>query len=160
LDEVTIELTEEVTLVDSCTTSTGGSPPDVSSLTQDPSDPLRYTVAFDGAIEVAEWTTVTLTLENDSEVEADICFQLGHLPGDVNQDAQVSLADSTVFGDVFDAGGPNALGDLDDNGQVNLNDATKFGQIWNGTSGEGYLPDGTGGWAGQGLGDRPTCACP
>jgi len=111
-------------------------------------------------IEVGEWTTVELTVQNeDTCLEAVLCFQIAHLPGDVDGNGSVDMSDATRFGDLFPHG-TVMLGDLNGDGQMNLNDVTKFGQIWQGTGGEGKNPDGTGGWQGQGLPPRPACTCP
>ena len=160
-DRLNILVTESVSLVGPdpwCTSSTGGSPPSVTTMI--PLGGGAYEVRLDGPIEVGEWTTLAAPVENASGFEGQLCFQVGQLPGDVNEDAQVSLADATRFGPLFDAGGPLSLGDLNGDDQVNLNDATSFGQIWNGTNGEGKNPDGTGAWNGEGLPPRPVCTCP
>ncbi len=153
---VDVLLTEDVTQIDSCTESTGGTPPLVDSLTQLGGG--LHLVQFNGPIELAEWTTVELTvLGATSGVQGVVCFQISHLPGDLDGNGQVSVADATRFGDLF-PGGATKLADLDGNGQVNINDATKFGQIWQGMASEGL--DGTRGWQGEDLPSRPLCECP
>ncbi len=159
LDSVDILASEPVFLLGACATSTGGSPPNVVGWT-----PLgvegAYAVQLDGPIEVGEWTTVVLTVVNGAGCRGDLCFQIAHLPDDIDRNGQVNINDATAFGDEFDGPQTLKLADLNGDGQVNLNDATNFGQIWNGTSGEGMNPDGTGGWSGAGLPARPSCACP
>jgi len=150
----------------SCT-STGGTLPADCDIEVIDAFLGEYRIVFkDGAdqrvgIPVGEWTSVALTVQvADVSLTRDLRFEVGHLPGDCNMDAQVSLSDATSFGTWFANGGPLELGDLNGDGQINLNDATKFGQIWNGTDGEGVNPDGTAGWRGEGLPPRPTCDCP
>jgi len=155
-DSVGLLLTHDVTLVASCTTSTGGSPASVESLTQLGEGVHR--LSFGGPIEIGEWTTVELTVESPFDVEGTVCFQVAHLPGDCNQDGQTNSNDATSFGQEFPDGAV-LRADLNGDGQINLNDATKCGQILNGTSGEGINPDGTGSWLGEGLPTKPPCAC-
>ncbi len=121
---------------------------------------MSQTLTLTGPIEVGEWTTVEITVEGVTGARAVLCFSIGHLPGDCNQDAQVNINDATRFGIEFNGPKTLTIADLDGNDQVNLNDATKFGQIWDGTSNEGMNPDGTGGWNGAGLPPRPPCVCP
>ncbi len=155
LTTIEIQLNSAVTLVGSmCIKSTGNSPPTSATL-NDLGGGGLYEVQFSGPIELAEWTTVVFTAENAAG-QADICFHVGWLPGDITQDAQLSLADATEFGNESNP----KLVDLDGNDQVNINDATKFGQIWNGTNDEGKEPDGTGAWNGEGLPGEPACSCP
>ncbi len=157
-DTVDILVTEEVSLVGSCISSTGGAPPSVVGLTQLGSG--LHAVQLSGPIELAEWTTVELTVAGDtSGAQAEVCFQIAHLPGDLDGNGQTNGNDPTRFGQLFPNGAVK-LADLNGDGQVNLNDATTFGQIWNGTNGEGMNPDGTGGWHGEGLPARPACDCP
>jgi len=159
-DSVVILVSEPVTLLDACTTSTGAQPaPDVTGMT-----PLEgagaYRVDLTGPIEVGAWTTIALTVESATAARSVLCFQLGHLPGDCNQDGQLSMADADGFRFEWVGDKRPRLGDLNGDGQMNLNDATALGQIWHGTSGEGTEPDGTGGWNGEGLPTpRPPCAC-
>jgi len=158
-DAVDIFATEDVSLIDACTTSTGSAPPSVTGLTQHGGG--LHTVQLSGPIDVGEWTTIELTVLSDVTcLESVFCFQVGHLPGDCNGDGQVGLADATAFGAEYNGPQTLMLVDLNGDGQVNINDITLFGQIWNGTSGEGKNPDGTGGWNGQGLPERTVCTCP
>ncbi len=157
LDTVEILLSADASFVSACATSTGGSAPSVTGLTS-LGDGV-HEVQFDGPIEVGEWTTVTLTVESTTGIQGTVCFQLGHLPGDCNQDGQVGLADATQFGSEFNGPQRLKLADLNSDGQVNLADGTKFGQIWTGTSAEEDPRDGLG-WNGKGLDPRPPCTCP
>ena len=159
LDAVVLLVSEVVTLVDACTTSTGGSTPAVTSL-EPIGDTGLHMLQLDGAIEVGEWTAVTLTVENAAGAWGVLCVQVAHLPGDVNRDGEININDATEFGTEFDGPQTAELVDLNDDGQANLNDVTTFGQIWQGSSGEGYLPDGTGPWSERTLPARPGCTCP
>jgi len=157
-DSVEILVTEDVTLVGSCTMSTGGAPPSVQSVTALGGG--LHAVALDGPVELDEWTTVLLTVENGAGLSGELCFEIAHLPGDCNGDGQLNINDATGFGDEFNGAQTLLLADLNDDDQVNINDATMFGKIWNGADGEGKNPDGTGGWQGEGLPARPACTCP
>ncbi len=156
LDSVDIHVDRPVFLVGGGTNSTAESAPKVEGLT-----PLEtegaYRVQFAGPIEVGEWTTVELNVVDDSGCLSELCFQVAHLPGDINRDGQVNLNDATAFGTELNGPQTLMLVDLNGDGQINLNDATAFGQIVNGTNGEGRNPDGTGGWLGSGLPARPVC---
>jgi len=156
LDSVDILVSEQVGLIGAHTRSTGGSPPEVVSLT-----PLNnvglHRVQFSGPIELAEWTNVELSVVGAFGMQTDLCFQVAHLPDDCDGNGQVSLGDATRFGQLYRAGRPVLQADLDGNGQINLVDATLFGLIWRGEGGESH-PDG-GGWLGKGLPPKPPCAC-
>ncbi len=158
LDSVEMLLTYDVTLLSSCTTSTGGSPPNVQSLVQLGS--RVHLLLFDGPIEVGHWTTVTLRVQNPLGEQGVLCLQVAQLPDDCDQNEQVNLNDATEFGRLFKAGGPLLLGDLNADGQINLNDATDFGNIGNGKNREGSGPNHDIPWLGQGLPPRPPCVCP
>jgi len=159
LTVIKIQLNAPVTVVGSiCVTSTGASPPTSAGLNAlDPNG--LYEVVFSDPIELGEWTSVAFTAQN-GRGQAEICFQVGWMPGDCTQDGQLSLADATCFGTEFNGARQPKVADFNGDGQVNITDATKFGQISTGTSGESKNPDGTGGWQGQGLPGRPPCACP
>ncbi len=167
LDSVEIALSSVATLADAeswCTTSTGGAPPAVLDLVPVGSAGL-HEVQFDSSIELGEWTTVVLTVVGSCGVQTDLCFHLGWLPDDVNQDGQININDATAFGVLF-PDGPAALLDIDGDGDVSISDATTFGEIWHGISGGGENPPGK---LGTGLPDAdavtagmqmPPCVCP
>ncbi len=139
-----------------CVKSTGTAAPASAELNELGGD---YEVVFSGPIELAEWTTVEFTAENAAG-QADICFHVGWMPGDCNQDGKLNLADTTKLANELDGLRRPQLIDFNGDGQVSLADQTKFDQILDGTSGEGMNPDGTGGWQGQGLPAKPVCTCP
>lgn len=79
-----------------------------------------------------------------------MCFQIAHLPGDVDKNGQVNINDVGDFGDLWNvhqgADPSEALCQLD----LDNNDVSMFGQIWNGEGGEKKKnPDRTGGWLGS-----------
>ncbi len=155
LGSVEIELNDAGTLITSCTSPAGA--PTVDEMAD--SGEGVHTVQFGAPIPLGEWVTVELTVVNGCGNQSNLCFHVAHLPGDLDGNLQVNMNDANKFRDLF-PNGALMLGDLNDDGQINLNDATVFGQVWNGTSGEGMAPDGTGGWSGQGLGAPPSCVCP
>ncbi len=149
-DTVYILVSEDVTLIDAHTSSTGAAAPSVNSLTRLGGGLHR--VELSASIELAEWTKLELTvLGCDSGLESAISCQIAHLPADVNGDGEVNMSDVTQFGALFNAepGDPDRQRiDLNGDGQGNLNDATLFGQLWQGTSGHAA-------WQGASLPPKP-----
>lgn len=80
--------------------------------------------------------------------DSDIVLWLAQLPGDVDQDGQVSVRDATLFGQAF-AERESLLIDLNGDGRVDVRDATTFGAIWRGA------PPATRPWNSSRLPDKP-----
>ncbi len=153
---VDIQLNGDVSQTGSCVTSPTPGPTSATIAAQGGG---IYTVTLDAPVPLQEWTTVVLSVRPACAPTApatDICFHLGWMPGDVNQDGQMSLADSTEFGNQFN-NVPHPtntyVADVNCDGQVSLADSTRFGNMWNGTSGSVQ-------WQGQGIGAPPDCTCP
>ncbi len=137
LAEFDIDVDQPVTYVGSSVgTTEGGADPIVTGVTRLGRGIHRVTLSH--AIPVGQWTTISLTVAGATGIEGTFELWLGHLPGDVNADGQVTMSDATAFGQLFgtEAGNPDRDRiDLNNDGQANLVDATVLGQLWNGTSG-------------------------
>ncbi len=150
LATVEIQTDQTVTYGGSSVVTTGMMPtPDVVAFTH-----LAhgvYRVDLYPQIPVGHWTVVALTVVAPTGGESTFELCLGHLPADINGDAQVNLNDVTAFGSLFNAdpGAPERDRiDLNGDGQGNLNDTTVFRQLWYGVYGQPA-------WQGQGLPPKP-----
>ncbi len=137
LDAFEIEVDQPTAYVASATTTTeAGTSPSLTGLAH-LGDGI-HRVELDEAIPVGHWTIITLTVAGATGIESTFTLDIGHLPGDINEDGEVNMNDATAFGSLFRAG-PDAPQrdriDLNNDGQANLNDATLLGQLWRGTSG-------------------------
>ena len=105
-------------------------------------------LCFDGSLEVGEWTTVAMTVQNSGGT-TPVCFQIGRHPGDMNMDGDIGLPDAAVFGAIFNGfiGAAHKTGDLDNGGDVGLPDAAIFGASFSAFIGAQIKP-------------RPPCICP
>jgi len=118
LKEISLEASVPVELIDYLTDYTSSGPHPTISLIDNNNG--NHTVVFTPALDLQEWLKVTIFVRaKESNYLLEYTFWVAHLPADVNQNGNVSIADPTAYGQVYQeyvlSGNKNFLALLDMN---------------------------------------------